>query len=140
MGCLVGIDFGEKRTGIAHTDPFQLIATGLTTLSPTKSLIFLKKYVLENEVEAIIIGEPKQKDGNFSSIEKKIKFFIKKLKIQIPNIKVVRYDERYTSKLAKQTIIEFGIKKSKRRNKSLIDQVSATIILQSYLELIKHQK
>ena len=140
MGCLVGIDFGEKRTGIAHTDPFQIIASGLTTLSPDKSLIFLKEYVLKNEVEAIIIGEPKQKDGNFSSIEKNIKFFIEKLKTQIPNIKVIRHHEIYTSKLANQTIIDLGIKKSKRRNKSLIDQVSATIILQSYLELIKYKK
>ena len=140
MGCLIALDFGEKRTGIAHTDPFQIIASGITTLPPNETLIFLEQYVLKNDVEAIIVGQPKQKDGSFSNIETLIVKFIAKLQNKISNIKIIRYDERYTSKIASQVIIDSGIKKNKRKNKSLIDQISATIILQSYLELKKLQK
>ena len=140
MGCLIALDFGEKRTGIAHTDPFQIIASGITTLPPNETLIFLEQYVLKNDVEAIIVGQPKQKDGSFSNIETLIVKFIEKLKNKISNIKIIRYDERYTSKIASQVIIDSGIKKNKRKNKSLIDQISATIILQSYLEFKKLQK
>tara|TARA_B110000438_G_scaffold291954_1_gene329604 strand:+ start:1549 stop:1971 length:423 start_codon:yes stop_codon:yes gene_type:complete len=140
MGCLIALDFGEKRTGIAHTDPFQIIASGITTLPPNETLIFLEKYVLKNDVEAIIVGQPKQKDGSFSNIETLILKFIAKIQNKISNIKIIRHDERYTSKIASQVIIDSGIKKNKRKNKSLIDQISATIILQSYLELKKLQK
>ncbi|MFQ3351821.1 MAG: putative Holliday junction resolvase [Candidatus Marivariicella framensis] len=140
MGCLIALDFGEKRTGIAHTDPFQIIASGITTLPPNETLIFLEQYVLKNDVEAIIVGQPKQKDGSFSNIETLIVKFIAKLQNKISNIKIIRYDERYTSKIASQVIIDSGIKKNKRKNKSLIDQISATIILQSYLEFKKLQK
>ncbi len=134
MGCLVALDFGEKRTGIAHTDPFKIIASGLITLSPKETLDFLEQYVLKNDVEAIIVGQPKQKDGTFSNIESSILKFIIKLQIRITNVRIIRYDERFTSKIASQVIIDSGIKKSKRKNKSLIDKISATIILQSYLE------
>ena len=140
MGCLIALDFGEKRTGIAHTDPFQIIASGITTLPPNETLIFLEKYILKNDVEAIIVGQPKQKDGSFSNIETLILKFIAKIQNKISNIKIIRHDERYTSKIASQVIIDSGIKKNKRKNKSLIDQISATIILQSYLELKKLQK
>ena len=140
MGCLIALDFGEKRTGIAHTDPFQIIASGITTLPPNETLIFLEKYILKNDVEAIIVGQPKQKDGSFSNIEMLIVKFIAKLQNKISNIKIIRHDERYTSKIASQVIIDSGIKKNKRKNKSLIDQISATIILQSYLEFKKLQK
>jgi len=140
MGCLIALDFGEKRTGIAHTDPFQIIASGITTLPPNETLIFLEQYVLKNDVEAIIVGQPKQKDGSFSNIEMLIVKFIAKLQNKISNIKIIRHDERYTSKIASQVIIDSGIKKNKRKNKSLIDQISATIILQSYLEFKKLQK
>jgi putative Holliday junction resolvase len=140
MGCLIALDFGEKRTGIAHTDPFQIIASGITTLPPNETLIFLEQYVLKNDVEAIIVGQPKQKDGSFSNIETLILKFIAKIQNKISNIKIIRHDERYTSKIASQVIIDSGIKKNKRKNKSLIDQISATIILQSYLELKKLQK
>ena len=140
MGCLIALDFGEKRTGIAHTDPFQIIASGITTLPPNETLIFLEQYVLKNDVEAIVVGQPKQKDGSFSNIETLIVKFIAKLQNKISNIKIIRYDERYTSKIASQVIIDSGIKKNKRKNKSLIDQISATIILQSYLEFKKLQK
>ena len=140
MGCLVALDFGEKRTGIAHTDPLQIIATGIKTLTPNETLIFLEQYVLKNDVDAIIIGQPIQKNGSFSSIEMLIVKFIDKLKNKILNVKIIRHNERYTSKIASQVIIDSGIKKSKRKNKSLIDQISATIILQSYLEFKKYNK
>ena len=140
MGCLVALDFGEKRTGIAHTDPFQIIASGINTLSPNETLVFLEKYVLKNDVDAIIIGQPRQKDGNLSDLETHIVKFIAKLQVKIPNIKIIRHDERYTSKIAFQTIIDSGIKRNKRKNKSLVDQISATIILQSYLEFKNPQK
>jgi putative Holliday junction resolvase len=140
MGCLVALDFGEKRTGIAHTDPFQIIASGITTLSPNETLVFLEKYVLKNNVDAIIIGQPRQKDGNLSDLETHIVKFIAKLRVKISNIKIIRHDERYTSKIAFQTIIDSGIKRNKRKNKSLVDQISATIILQSYLEFKNPQK
>lgn len=140
MGCLIALDFGEKRTGIAHSDPFQMIATGITTLTPNETLVFLEKYVLKNDVDAIIVGQPRQKDGNLSDIETHIVKFIAKLQLKISNIKIIRHDERYTSKIAIRTIIDSGIKKNKRKNKSLVDQISATIILQSYLEFKKLQK
>ena len=140
MGCLIALDFGEKRTGIAHTDPFQIIASGITTLSPNETLVFLEKYVLKNNVDAIIIGQPRQKDGNLSDLETHIVKFIAKLRVKISNIKIIRHDERYTSKIAFQTIIDSGIKRNKRKNKSLVDQISATIILQSYLEFKNPQK
>ena len=140
MGCLVALDFGEKRTGIAHTDPFQIIASGLTTLSPNETLIFLEEYILKNDVEAIIVGQPKQKDGSFSSVESHILKFIFKLQNKLSNIKIIRHDERYTSKIASQVIVDSGIKKSKRKNKLLVDQISATVILQSYLEFKNFQK
>ena len=140
MGCLIALDFGEKRTGIAHSDPFQMIATGITTLTPNETLVFLEKYVLKNDVDAIIVGQPRQKDGNLSDIETHIVKFIAKLQLKISNIKIIRNDERYTSKIAIRTIIDSGIKKNKRKNKSLVDQISATIILQSYLEFKKLQK
>ena len=140
MGCLVALDFGEKRTGIAHTDPFQIIASGLTTLSPNETLIFLEEYILKNDVEAIIVGQPKQKDGSFSSVESHILKFILKLQNKLSNIKIIRHDERYTSKIASQVIVDSGIKKNKRKNKLLVDQISATVILQSYLEFKNFQK
>lgn len=140
MGCLVAIDYGEKRTGIAHTDSLQLIASGLTTLPSVESIEFLQQYLLDNEVEAIIIGQPRQKDGTFSSIEKQILKFISTLKKKLPNVRVIRHDERFTSKLASQVIMDSGLKKRRRRNKSIIDKISATIILQSYLELKSYQK
>ena len=140
MGCLIALDFGEKRTGIAHSDPFQMIASGITTLTPNETLVFLEKYVLKNDVDAIIVGQPRQKDGNLSDIETHIIKFIAKLQLKISNIKIIRHDERYTSKIAIRTIIDSGIKKNKRKNKSLVDQISATIILQSYLEFKKLQK
>jgi len=138
MGSLLAFDFGEKRLGIAHTDPLNIIASGLTTLSPSEAINFLKKYKLQNNIDALVIGQSKRYDGSFPTIEKKVLKFINELERNLPEIKIIRYDERFTSKIAKKTILESGLKKLKRRNKKLVDKISATIILQSYLESIKN--
>lgn len=134
MGCLVGIDFGVKRTGLAYTDPNKMIATGLKNLPTNLVISYIRDYFKNEEVDAFIIGKPIQKDGTPSELENKIKNFILELKTCFPNKKIERYDERYTSKMAKQLLINLGIKKKKRKNKGLVDQISATIILQSYLD------
>ena len=134
MGCLVGIDFGLKSTGLAYTDPNKMIATGLKNLPTNIVISYIQDYFKNEEVDAFIIGKPIQKDGTPSELENKIKNFILELKKCFPNKKIERYDERYTSKMAKQVIINLGIKKKKRTNKGLVDQISATIILQSYLD------
>lgn len=133
MGRILAIDFGEKRTGIAITDELQLIASGLTTVLTTELLQFLKDYADVENVELFLIGEPKQMDYTASESEVLIKPFIEKLNKQIPNIPIKRVDERFTSKIAFQTMIDGGLKKNKRKNKALIDEISATLILQSYL-------
>ena len=138
MGSLLAFDFGEKRLGIAHTDPLNIIASGLTTLSPSEAINFLKKYKLQNDIDALVIGQSKRYDGSFPTIEKKVLKFINELERNLPEIKIIRYDERFTSKIAKKTILESGLKKLKRRDKKLVDKISATIILQSYLESIKN--
>lgn len=133
MGRLLAIDYGSKRTGIAITDELQLIASGLTTVSTSELIIFLKEYCRKEEVDNVIIGEPKQKDGTHSPIEFEIGDFIKKLQLELPNLPIIRLDERFTSKMAFQTMIDSGLKKKQRQNKALIDEISATIILQDYL-------
>ena len=133
MARLLAIDFGTKRTGIAITDEMQIIASGLTTVLTKDLISFLKDYFAKENVELIIIGEPKQKDGTHSDVEECIKNFILKLVKIFPTLKVERMDERFTSKIAFKTIIKSGLSKKKRQNKSLIDQISATIILQDYL-------
>ncbi len=134
MGCLVGIDFGIKSTGLAYTDPNKIIATGLKNLPTNIVISYIQDYFKNEEVDAFIIGKPIQKDGTPSELENRIKDFILELKKYFPNKKIERHDERYTSKMAKQVIINLGIKKKKRSNKGLLDQISATIILQSYLD------
>ena len=134
MGCLVGIDFGTKRTGIACTDPNQIIASGLKNLPTDRVIPFLKSFCQLEVVDLFVVGKPIQKDGNPSLLESKIYNFIKKLKQNFPEKEIKRYDERYTSKIAFQTLIDSGLKKKQRADKGMIDQVSATLILQSYLE------
>ena len=134
MSIILGIDYGKKRTGIALTDPLKTIASSFQTIE-TKFLIdFLRKFVEHNNVDSIVIGLPRQKDYSFSDIENEIQIFIFKLKKILPKLKIFRHDERYTSKMAKKTILEVKSKKSLRMKKELVDSVSATIILQSYLE------
>ena len=133
MSRILAMDYGEKRIGIAVTDEMQIIASGLTTV-PTKEIFeFLEKYVKEEKVELFLIGEPKQMNNTASESEKLIVPFINKLKIRFGQIPVKRVDERFTSKMAFQTMIDSGLKKKQRQNKALVDEISATIILQSYL-------
>jgi len=133
MARILAIDYGKKRTGIAVTDELQIIASGLTTVE-TKALIqFLKDYTSKEKVELFLVGEPKQMDNTASESELLIQPFLVKLEKQFPNIPVIRVDERFTSKMAFQTMIDSGLKKQQRKNKALIDEISATLILQSYL-------
>lgn len=133
MARILAIDFGTKRTGIAATDELQLIASGLTTVETKNLLAFLKEYVAKEKVELFLVGEPKRMDDTPSDVEVHIVAFIKKLNLEISEIPVKRVDERFTSKMAFQTMIDSGLKKKQRRNKALIDEISATIILQEYL-------
>ena len=133
MARILAIDFGEKRTGIAVTDELQIIASGLTTVNTTELLFFLKEYNSQEKVELILIGHPKQMDNSNSESEALILPFIQKLEKLLPQIPMKRVDERFTSKMAFQTMIDGGMKKKQRRNKALVDEISATIILQSYL-------
>ena len=133
MGRLLAIDYGSKRTGIAVTDEMQIIASGLTTVE-TKNLIpFLKTYCKDELVELFLIGLPKQMNNQLSESEPLILKFIKILEKEIPHISIQRVDERFTSKMAFQSMIDSGLKKKQRQNKALVDEISATLILQSYL-------
>lgn len=133
MARVLAIDFGKKRTGIAVTDELQIIASGLTTVDTTNLLTFLKDYISKEKVELFLVGLPKQMNNTDSESEVLIAPFLEKLTKQIPNIPVKRIDERFTSKMAFQTMIAGGMKKKQRQNKALVDEISATIILQSYL-------
>ena len=133
MGRILAIDYGTKRTGIAVTDELQIIASGLTTVPSEKLIAFLKDYISKESVDLFVIGEPKQMNNLASESEIHIKKFIEKLTKAIPNIPIKRVDERFTSKMAFQTMIDSGLKKSQRKNKALVDEISATLILQSFL-------
>lgn len=133
MGRILAIDYGKKRCGIAVTDELQIIASGLTTVTTDKIFDFLRGYLEQESVELFIIGEPKQMDNTPSESEALIKPFIIELQKLFPDIEIKRVDERFTSKMASRSMIESGLKKKKRRDKALIDEISATLILQSYL-------
>jgi len=133
MSRILAIDYGEIRTGIAVTDELQIIASGLTTVKTDELIKFLIDYTNKELVELFIIGKPRQMNNTDSESEKHILSFLKHLKNSIPTIPIVRVDERFTSKMAVQTMIDSGLKKKQRRNKGLVDEISATIILQSYL-------
>ena len=133
MARILAIDYGLKRTGIAVTGELQIIASGLTTVSTNDLISFLKDYSKKEKIELFLIGEPKQMNNSPSESEAFIIPFIKKLESVFPNIPIKRVDERFTSKMAFQTMIDSGLKKNQRKNKALIDEISATLILQSYL-------
>ena len=133
MARILAIDYGIKRTGLAVTDTLQIIASGLTTVNTNDLLQFLKDYTSKEPVELFIVGEPKQMDNTASESEVLIVPFLKKLEAEFPNIPIKRVDERFTSKMAFQTMIDSGLKKNQRKNKALVDEISATLILQSYL-------
>lgn len=134
MGRIVALDYGKKRTGIAVTDILKITANGLDTIETPKLWDFLVNYITKEEVEALVVGEPTRMNDEPSEIEKSITPFVNRFKKQFPEIPVYRQDERFTSKLAMQAMIAGGVKKMARRNKALVDKVSATIILQSFLE------
>ena len=133
MGRILAIDYGSKRTGIAVTDELQLIASGLTTVETHGLMPFLSNYFSEQKVETIVIGEPTQRDGTPSNIEGNIQNFINVFRVKFPSIEVERVDERFTSKMAFQTMIYSVLKKKQLQNKALVDEISATIILQQFL-------
>jgi putative Holliday junction resolvase len=133
MSKILAMDYGKRRTGIAVTDDLQIIASGLTTVNTDVLFEFLEKYLKNEKVELFLIGEPKQMDYTVSESEKLILPFIEKLKKKFSQIPIKRVDERFTSKMAFQTMIDSGLNKKQRQNKALVDEISATIILQSYL-------
>ncbi|MEP5255249.1 MAG: Holliday junction resolvase RuvX [Winogradskyella arenosi] len=133
MGRILAIDYGTKRTGLAVTDEMQIIASGLTTVETKALLAYIKTYLASENVETIVVGLPKQMDNTASESEVYIQKFLKELVKLAPEMPVVRVDERFTSKMAFQTMIDSGLKKNQRKNKALVDEISATLILQSYL-------
>ncbi|WP_017256801.1 Holliday junction resolvase RuvX [Pedobacter arcticus] len=134
MARIMAFDFGTKRLGIAVTDPLKIFATALTTIHPKDIVSFLQTYLQSEEVELFVVGEPKQMDGTASQSAQQVKGFASLLKKKFPTIPIAMMDERFTSKMASATIAQSGLKKMARQNKALIDTISATIILQSYLE------
>ena len=137
MARILSIDYGLKRTGIAVTDDFQIIASGLTTIPSAELISFLKTYFSKENVETVIIGEPKQMNGLPSESTEIIEKFIVQFHVEFPTMKMERVDERFTSKMAFQTMIDSGLKKKQRQNKGLIDEIAATILLQDYLNYKK---
>jgi len=133
MGRLLAIDYGSKRTGVAVTDEMQIIASGLTTVDTKNIIDFLKSYIDKESVDLILIGLPKQMNNELSESEPLILKFIKILAKEFPDMPIQRVDERFTSKMAFQTMIDSGLNKKQRKNKALVDEISATLILQSYL-------
>lgn len=128
------MDYGGKRTGIAVTDPLKIIASGLTTVQTSELFAFLKEYFEKEEVEKLLIGYPTHLDGTSTHATPLVEKFIKKFKKQFPDMPVEKVDERYTSKRAMEALIASGVKKKKRRNKALLDEMSAAIMLQEYLQ------
>lgn len=139
MGRIMAIDYGRKRSGIAVTDPMQIIATGLDTIPSNQLLDFLKNYIQTEKLDLIVVGEPKDMQNKASDASRYIEPFVGRLKKEFPDIPVERFDERFTSKIAFQSMIDAGLSRKKRQDKALVDTISATLILQSYLEYRTHQ-
>ena len=133
MGRVIAIDYGRKRVGLAVTDELQIIATALSTVHSKDILSWLKDYCKNENVDCFVVGEPRQMNNEASEAAEFIEPFVKKLKKEFPEIPVERYDERFTSKMATQAIMDAGLKKKKRRDKALVDKISAVLILQSWL-------
>jgi len=135
MARILAIDYGTKRIGLAVTDPLQIIANTLTTIHAKDAIAFLKDYLSKEEVECFVVGKPMKLDGSDSESAVHVEKFINLLRKNFPEIPIKRMDERFTSKMAKHTLLEMGLNKKDRANKSSLDQISAAIILQSYLEI-----
>lgn len=136
MGRILAFDYGTKRTGIAKTDPLKMIATALETIPTHTALDYLEKYIAQEEVEAFVLGEPKQMDGTHSESFKYVKSFAKQLRTKFPSIPVHMVDERFTSKMAKESLLLSGVPKQKRKDKTLLDSTAAVLILQTYLQTL----
>jgi len=132
----MAFDYGTKRIGVAVTDPLQIIATALTTVHPEDIFQYLKDYLQQEQVETFVVGKPLQMDGTDSESAQHVVGFVRKLKKEFPTIKVVEVDERFTSKMASSAIAQSGMKRNKKQNKGLVDTISATIILQTYMDTI----
>ena len=130
---ILAIDYGSKRTGIAVTDPFKIIASGLTTVPTEELLSWLKKYFSDEQVERVVVGEPMHLDGNPSQIVPEIELFIKKMNENWPEMPIDREDERHTSNDAKALILQSGLKKKDRRDKARVDKIAAALILENYM-------
>jgi putative Holliday junction resolvase len=136
MARILSIDYGLKRTGLAVTDPLQIIATGLTTVASKELIPYLRDYFSREKVEMIIVGEPRNWDDSPTHATPLVEKFVKELQKNFPAIPVTMVDERYTSKMARDAMLEMGLKKKDRRNKALVDEIAATIMLQEYLRTI----
>ena len=134
MAKVLGIDYGEKRVGVAISDSLQIIASSLTTIETKQFFLFLIELLEKEDIDRFVVGEPKNLDGTATDSTEMTENFVEKLSIKYPNIPIKRIDERFTSKIAKKIILDAGTKKSKRRDKRLVDKVSAAIILQSHLD------
>lgn len=134
MGRILSVDYGKKRTGLAVTDPLQIIPNGLATVATSTLFDYLKDYVSREQVELIVVGEPKQMNGEPSENLARVRQFVARWKKLYPSIPIVYYDERFTSVLAHRAMLDSGIGKKARQNKALVDEISATIILQDYLQ------
>ena len=134
MARILGIDYGTKRTGIATTDPLQIIVSGLETVATSDLLEYLVNYLAQEQVEKIVVGEPLHADGSPAQIAHLVVGFVRKLKKTFPEVDVVTWDERYTSESAKAVILQSGVGRKKRREKALIDKVSAVLILEDYMQ------
>ena len=137
MGRILAIDYGQKRVGFAATDELRICANGLDTVHVSKAFDFIVQYLSKEKVDIIVIGEPKTMNFEASDSSRYIEPFVNRLKKAFPDLKIDRYDERFTSKMAFQTMIEAGLSKKQRTNKELVDMISATIILQSYMQQIE---
>lgn len=133
MAQVMALDFGIKRTGIAVSDDLKMIASGLDTLATSKLMDFLKIYFTKHEVDSLVIGQPMHVDGELMALERNILWLIEDLKKEFPDVKIIRIDERFTSKLASQAISKSHLRRKQKQSKGLIDKVSATLILQDYL-------
>jgi putative Holliday junction resolvase len=137
MGRILAIDYGQKRVGLAVTDPMQLIANSLDTVAAHDILSYISAYVAREQVDKFVVGLPKQMNGTNSESMQYIEPFVKKMREMFPAIELIYVDERFTSVLAHKTMLDGGLKKKDRQNKGLVDRISATIILQSYLETLR---
>lgn len=137
MARILSVDYGSKRTGIAVTDPLKLIAGGLATVATSQLIEWLRTYLAREEVELLVVGDPKQPNGQPSENRPRVMAFVRQFEREFPLIPVRLYDERFTSVMAHQVMIDGGLRRKARRDKALVDEISATIILQSYLESIR---